>query len=160
MTLLYPRDSRTIRRLSPIILPAPKPPVEKMAGKQKGTVAREEDEGIAFALKCLWLAPKHPCLYFMAHAANGGHRGKREAASLVMQGVNPGNPDYFLPDPRGGYPGWYGELKRTDATPCAVEGDQRLWASWLADRGYWYGWHSGADAMWDDLMQYLALPPA
>lgn len=68
---------------------------------------RERDEqGALFA----W-SNYIPALRWMHHIPNGGHRDRRTAAILKGQGVKPGIPDVFLPEARGGWFGFYIEMK-------------------------------------------------
>ena len=99
----------------------------------------------------------YPCLRLLYAVPNGGFRNKTTAAHLKEEGVIPGVPDLVLPVARGGYFGWYGEMKRLRQGSLTPE--QSAFLLSLRAGGYWASWHRGADEMWRDLMFYLALPP-
>jgi hypothetical protein len=64
--------------------------------------------------------PPHPektkLIDYLFAIPNGGRRDKREAALMKAEGVKAGVSDLFLPIPRGGYCGFWIELKPTDGT--------------------------------------------
>lgn len=62
--------------------------------------------------------------------------------------------------PRGGYCGWWGELKRYGGTPSDVSPEQREWLAFLKEQGYYAESHKGWEKMWQSLIWYLSLPPA
>jgi hypothetical protein len=98
----------------------------------------------------------YPDLQLIYAVPNGGARDVIGAVNLKDQGVKKGVPDLVLPVARGGYHGWYGELKRK--TQGQLSDEQRDWLRCLCAQGYWATWHRGADEMWNDLMWYLSLP--
>lgn len=101
---------------------------------------------------------QYPELKFLAAVPNGGYRHKATAEAMKRQGVKKGVPDTFLPVARGGYMGWYGELKRYGGTPSNLSSDQKEWLAFLKEEGYRAEWHRGWQAMWTDLLWYLSLP--
>lgn len=99
---------------------------------------------------------KYPEINLLFAIPNGGTRITREAVALRRQGVKSGVPDLCLPVARGGYHGWWGEMKRLRSGHLSPE--QRDWITRLRREGYWAGWHRGADEMLADLLWYLSLP--
>lgn len=75
-----------------------------------------------------------PELALLYHPANGGKRGKQEAAKFKRMGVKPGVPDLCLPVARGGFHGLYVEMKRRDGG--RVSSEQRTWLAHLTAQGY------------------------
>jgi hypothetical protein len=76
---------------------------------------------------------------------NGGKRDKATAAKLKAEGVKAGVPDVFLPVARGGYHGFYIEMKvgKNKTSP-----EQNAWLEALKAEGYLvdvsYGWEEAA----------------
>ena len=87
------------------------------------------------------------------HIANGGSRGKAEAARFKAEGVKAGVPDLFLPVARGPYHGLFIEMKRQKGGK--VSDAQKAWISALIDQGYLavvcYGWKDAAELIEDYL---------
>lgn len=81
------------------------------------------------------------------HTPNEGSRSATERGAALSRGLKRGTPDILIFDPFalecGAYSGLAIELKRSDATPCAVGDDQRLWLSRLRDCGWMAEWCRG-----------------
>ena len=85
-------------------------------------VSSEAEEQAAVIEWAGWMAGRYPCLKWIYHCPNGGHRHKGEAARLKAQGVKAGVSDLFLPYPCGGYAGLYVEMKHgRNGTTAAQE---------------------------------------
>lgn len=102
---------------------------------------------------------QYPELRHLFHVPNGGFRHKATAQAMQRQGVKPGVPDLCLPVPRGGYTGWWGEMKRFGGVPSDLSDEQREWLAFLTAEGAYAQWHKGWEAAWDSLLWYLSLPP-
>lgn len=96
---------------------------------------------------------KRPELQLCFHIANGGSRGKAEAARFKAEGVKAGVPDLFLPVARGPYHGLFIEMKRQKGGK--VSDAQKAWISALTVQGYLavvcYGWKDAAELIEDYL---------
>jgi len=125
-----------------------------------GSFPLEEAEQRAFFRLVREREQEIPDLRFVFAVPNGGGRSKAEAGALKAQGVRRGVPDVCFPFPRGGYAGWWGELKRQNGVPSDLSEEQAQWLLWLREQGHRAGWHKGGLAMFADLMEYLALPEA
>ncbi len=68
---------------------------------------------------------------------------------MKRQGVKRGVPDVCLPLARGGYCGWWGELKRYGDAPSDLSTEQKEWLALLSEQGYFAAWHKGWDHWWD-----------
>ena len=101
---------------------------------------------------------KYPELRYLFAVPNGGYRHKATAAAMQRQGVKKGVPDLILPICRGGYAGWWGELKRFGGVPSDLSTDQQQWLGFLSGQGYYATWHKGWEAAWASLEWYLSLP--
>jgi len=81
------------------------------------------------------------------HTPNEGQRDAAARGAALRRGLKRGVPDAMIYDPFtwGGtrYSGLAIELKRADATPCAVSDDQRLWLANLRARGWMAEWCRG-----------------
>lgn len=102
---------------------------------------------------------QYPELQHLFAVPNGGFRHKATAEAMKRQGVKRGVPDVCLPLARGGYCGWWGELKRFDGVPSDLSTEQKEWLALLTDEGYFATWHKGWEAMWKSLLWYISLPP-
>ena len=101
---------------------------------------------------CLWLDRAWPEIRYHS-IPNGGWRNKATAVKLKATGVKPGVPDLFIAEPRGGYHGFYLELKRVKGgvlSPC-----QKEWLEALASRGYKAVSCAGARAASVIIVKYL-----
>ena len=103
---------------------------------------------------------QYPELQHLFAVPNGGFRHKATAEAMRRQGVRPGVPDLILPVARGGYHGWYGEMKRFKGVPSDLSAEQKDWLVFLSAEGYFATWHKGWEAMWASLVWYLSLPPS
>ena len=99
---------------------------------------------------------QHPELALMFAVPNGARTGMRQAIKLHREGMRAGIPDICLPIARGGYVGWWGELKRKKTGYLSTQ--QKEIISALRVQGHWACWHRGADEMFADLLWYLSLP--
>ena len=99
---------------------------------------------------------KRPELKLCFHIANGGSRGKAEAARFKAEGVKAGVPDLFLPVAKGGYHGLWIELKRLDGGKISAV--QKGWIAALQDQGYAAIVCSGWVQASETIMKYLNLP--
>ena len=109
-----------------------------------------------FILLCHWNQGNYPDLKRIYAIPNGGNRNIVTAKNLKDEGVRSGVPDLCLPVARGGFFGWYGELKRVRSGRLSKEQSEELFA--LTRDGYWAKSYHGAYAMWEDIQQYLNLP--
>jgi hypothetical protein len=132
--------------------------IEKTKKSRAGSSCpSEEQEQIHFFSLIDRQIAKYPELKFVFAIPNGGFRKSFEAERLVRGGVKGGVPDVCFPQPRGGYVGWWGELKRQNGVPSDVSPKQREWLEWLASQGWKTGWYKGGQEMFDSLMEYIKL---
>ena len=96
-----------------------------------------------------------PALALCFAIPNGGRRSPAVAAKLKAEGVTAGVPDVCCPVARGGYHGFWLELKRPGG---ATSPAQASWLAQLAREGYKVALHSTVDGAWSELLDYLALP--
>ncbi len=88
-----------------------------------------------------------------------GRMGKATAfrgAQLKREGRKPGVPDLCLPVPRGGFHGFYGELKAGKGKASEA---QKWWLAELAKQGYYVVLRTGWEAMVLAIDTYLAMEP-
>ena len=117
----------------------------------------ETHEQQSFICQCHLNQHRYPVLKLIFAVPNEGKRSVRVAARMKAEGMKPGVCDLALPVGRGGYLGWFGELKRTrTGYPSAEQND---FMHEIRREGYWAAWHRGAEEMWEDLMWYLSLSP-
>lgn len=115
----------------------------------------EDTEQIGVIEWAQWHTQQYPELKLLHHIPNGGKRNAAEAARFKAMGVKAGVPDLFLPVPRGGYAGFYiemkyGKNKQTDK--------QIVWMHALRQQGYKVTvCYSGAEAT-HELESYLRKP--
>jgi hypothetical protein len=95
-----------------------------------------------------------PELVLLYHVANGGKRGKREAAKLKRMGVKAGVPDLCLPVARGGFHGLYVEMKRLDGGRVSTE--QTAWLAALHAAGHCVAVAEGHEQAIAVIKDYLA----
>lgn len=104
-----------------------------------------------------WNHGRLPDLDYMHAIPNGGSRHPAEAVRLQKQGVKPGVPDIFLPEPRGQYHGLYIEMKRAEKGKTSA--DQDRWLHHLASRGFMTAVCYSCDSATHIIEQYMKLPP-
>lgn len=75
---------------------------------------------------------------------------------LKAAGVKPGVCDIFIPDPRGGYAGFYIELKVKGGT---VKKEQIEYMTDMVARGYRVAICWNLDVVMDEINQYMKLKP-
>lgn len=95
-----------------------------------------------------------PELVLLYHVANGGKRGKREAAKLKRMGVKAGVPDLCLPVARSGFHGLYVEMKRLDGGRVSTE--QTAWLAALHAAGHCVAVAEGHEQAIAVIKDYLA----
>lgn len=104
----------------------------------------------------------HPDLALLHHVANaGGYKGgyrsnAARATQMKRQGVRNGVPDLCLPVPRGGFHGFYGELKVGKNKPSPA---QQEWVAALTNQGYYVVVRWGWEAMVQEIFRYIHLEP-
>jgi hypothetical protein len=76
---------------------------------------------------------RRPELEFMYAVPNGGHRHRAVAAKMKAEGQRRGVPDICLPVPRGGYHGFYLEMK---IKPNRLSLEQKRYLEFLKSQGY------------------------
>lgn len=92
----------------------------------QGTLS-EESEQIAVVMWCdLMNVP-------VVHIPNEGKRSVRVGAKMKKLGLRSGFPDLFIPLSRGGYHGFFIEMKVKPNKPTA---NQKEWLSRLSKEGY------------------------
>lgn len=115
----------------------------------------EHQAQVALFQWCGYQSRRYPELALLFAIPNGGARSLSQGARLKAEGVKAGIPDMLLPVARGGFHGFFIELKAPDGT---VQDNQKKWAADLAAQGYKaeviYGWQNARDA----LIEYLSLP--
>lgn len=89
---------------------------------------------------------------YLMHPANGGWRGKAEAARFKRMGVRPGYPDIVVDVPASGYAGLRLELKARGAYPRR---SQREWHQRLRSAGFRVEVHRDWTQAAEAIMQYL-----
>lgn len=77
------------------------------------------------------------------HTPNEQKRDERERGAALARGLKTGVPDVLIYRPHPGFVGLAIELKRSDATPCDVRDEQRLWLSRLREAGWMAEWCRG-----------------
>jgi hypothetical protein len=99
-------------------------------------------------------------LLFAIPNAGGYVGGFRSNAARVVnmrrEGVRGGVPDLCLPVPRGGFHGFYGELKVAKRKPTPA---QIAWIEALNRQGYYAVVRHGWEAMKETIEAYLRLEP-
>ena len=87
----------------------------------------------------------------------GGFRSNTtRVVNMRREGVRGGVPDICLPVPRGGFHGFYGELKVAKRKPTP---SQVAWLDALGNQGYYVVLRHGWEAMKTAIETYLALEP-
>lgn len=72
----------------------------------------EHDLQVAIVTRSLALAGTHPAILLLHAIPNGDYRGWGVGTKLKSEGVIPGIPDLCMPVARGGFHGFYLELKK------------------------------------------------
>lgn len=122
-----------------------------------GGAVSEHTEQVALFEWAAWHHARLPALALLFAIPNGGLRARATAARLQAEGVKRGIPDLFLPIPRGGYHGFWIELKygANKTTP-----QQDAWLNLLKAEGYAvdvsYGWQEAAHK----IVRYLGHEPS
>ena len=80
-----------------------------------------------------WNTNRFPELKLLFHVPNGGKRNAAEAARFKAMGVKAGVPDLCLPVARGGFAGFYIEMKYGKNKPTD---NQKEWIAALKTQGY------------------------
>ena len=93
----------------------------------------------------------HPDVMVMS-IPNGGKRDPKVAAQMKREGVLPGAPDLFVPEPRNGKHGLFIEMKRIDGRTSA---DQVRVHESLKAKGYEVVVCKGADAAYGTFLSYV-----
>ena len=98
-----------------------------------------------------------PELLHLYHIPNENKSGSLSIGKeLKRQGVRPGVPDNCLPLPKGGWAGFYLELKRNIGDGPTDE--QWEYLRWLRAHGHYANWARGNQEAFDLLMHYIKLP--
>ncbi len=130
------------------------PPKKKRRKPPEDYEHKEQAAVIEWATMMTW---KYPELERLHAVPNGGKRHPATAKKLKAEGVKAGFPDMGLPVPRGGYHGFYCELKAIypDGTTGTVSDKQQEWIDFLRGQGYRvvvaYGWEQATAAIEDYL---------
>lgn len=103
------------------------------AAERKPRADEEHDHQSAFFEILRLNEREFPALAFVFAIPNGGHRSKKTAGKLWMEGVKRGVPDVFIPIPRHGFHGAWMENKSTDGK---LTKDQRAFLEFLTGAGY------------------------
>ena len=116
---------------------------------------RNEEHRIQAALFkwAKYASAKQPGLKLMFAIPNGGARDAVTGAMLKAEGVRPGVPDIFLPQPVGQYHGLFIEMKTARGRPTP---EQREWLMRLRHRGYAAVLCRGLDEAIDTISRYVA----
>lgn len=115
---------------------------------------RESDLQAAIIRWASTMEGKYPELEWLAHCPNGGRRNGFEAMNLKLQGVRPGILDLFLQVPRGGYHGFWMELKKPNSREVPTK-EQERYMAFLDAQGYWAGWSNDFEEVKSILVDYL-----
>lgn len=99
----------------------------------------------------------YPELAAVFAVPNGGFRHAKTGRQMLEEGVKPGVPDLLFPMARGGWFGYYQELKRTKDSAVSLK--QKAWHRWLRAQGYLVEVCKGCEAGWNGFLDYLAFPP-
>ena len=98
--------------------------------KKKLPTESQEQQRLVLKLRWFW-----PDLLFFA-IPNGGKRGKGEARTMVLEGVEKGTPDIFIAEPRWRFHGLFIEMKRAEKSKSVVSAEQSDKMRRLIDSGY------------------------
>ena len=115
----------------------------------KTKIPSESQEQQRLVLKLRW---NHPEIEFFS-IPNGGKRGKGEARTLKLEGVEPGVPDLFIVDARQGFHGFFIEMK--DLKGGVVSKAQKVKHARYQERGYKVEVCSGAENALAEILSYF-----
>lgn len=93
----------------------------------------EHELQVAVVTRSLSLASAHPSVLLLHAIPNGDFRGWGVGNKLKAEGVIPGVPDLCMPVARGGFHGFYMELKKSGGT---IKEDQWEFMEALHAEGY------------------------
>ena len=93
----------------------------------------EHDLQVQIVTRSLALAESHPEILLLHAIPNGDFRGWGAGKKLKAEGVIPGVPDLCMPVARGGFHGFYMELKKSGGH---VRSDQWEFMESLHSQGY------------------------
>lgn len=113
-----------------------------------------EDEEQAAVVR--WLDLERPEIPFFA-VPNGARTSWGTAKKLKNTGLKAGVPDLVFPLARGGFHGFYLEMKRRKGG--TVEPEQKAWHKRLEAEGYCVNVAKGADEAKAGILAYLACGP-
>jgi hypothetical protein len=94
---------------------------------------------------------------------NGGSRGdtaqsaRIQGGKLKAEGVKPGVSDLFLAVPRGGYAGFFLELKKERTAGVGPSEAQKKFIGIVQDQGYNAGVYYGWKDAWEALVYYMEM---
>ena len=100
------------------------------------------------------MEPRYPELKWLFHVPNGGRRNGREAVSLKAQGVKSGVLDLCLPVARGGYHGFWLELKKPNSNERPSD-SQAEFMNFVAGQGYYAAWTNDFEKAKGLIVNYL-----
>ena len=95
---------------------------------------------------------RYPLLSMLYAIPNGGYRNIITGKRLKAEGVKRGIPDLFLPVARGGYNGFYIEVKTAKGR---LSDWQKAWKTPLEEQGYKYSVIRSATDGLNALIDYL-----
>ena len=121
--------------------------------RKRVEVIYEEEEQ---AEVCRWLDQEHPDIKYFA-VPNGARTSWSTAKKLKATGMKSGIPDLVFPNPRGGFHGYYQEMKRRKGG--VVSDDQFIWIEFLRGQGYCVDVVKGADESKAGILAYHGLGP-
>ena len=91
--------------------------------------------------------------YRVSASANGGSRYLLEAMNFKRMGVSKGFPDIEIPLPKGGFHGFYLEMKRLKGGKLSDE--QIEWINYLNEQGYYAVIANGCEEAQKMFLTYL-----
>ncbi len=96
---------------------------------------------------------RYPQLKMLYAVPNGARVARSQANKLKREGMNPGVPDLVLPVARGGFHGFYLEMKRIQGS--SVSKVQKDWHEWLQEEDYQVKVCKGHDEAIKNIVEYL-----
>jgi hypothetical protein len=120
------------------------------------TEHQEQAELISTCDKFKHMYPGAELIFAIPNAGgfSGGYRSNvGRVAKLKAEGVRSGVPDLFLPVPRGGFHGFFIEMKTADGGD--VSKNQQEWRATLEGQGYLVGIGCGCADAWQMIRYYL-----